>query len=84
METEFGAGHSRHMQLCYDVRHFVITTLGCLELIEEQSSDKSTAEKGLKTALKSTRVAAQKVEELYQEICKAEDTLRALRDQSSP
>jgi hypothetical protein len=71
------------MQLCYDLRHYVITTLGCLELIEEQNSDKNSAEKALKTALKNTQAAAQTVEELYQEICRAEKTLRTLSDQSS-
>jgi hypothetical protein len=70
--NEFGSDWSRQKLLCYDVRAAVITTLGYLELIEEEKANESAVKKALKGALKNTRAAAQKVEELFQEICKAE------------
>ena len=72
--NEFGFDWPRQKLLCYDVRHFVITTLGYLEVVEEEKADEGTAKKALEGALKNTRAAAQKIEELFQEICKTEKT----------
>lgn len=68
----FGSDWSRQKLLCYDVRAAVISTLGYLELVEESRSEESAPEKAIQGALKNTRLAAHKVEELFQELCKFE------------
>ena len=74
--NEFGSDWPRQKLLCYDVRYFVITTLEYLEPLEEEKADEGNARKAFQGALKNTRAAAQKVEELFQEICKTEKSQR--------
>lgn len=69
---ELGSDWSRQKLLCYEVRAAVISTLSHLELIEERSTKEPTAGKALKGAMKHTRLAAQKVEELFRQICETE------------
>lgn len=63
--TEFISEWSRQKLLCYDVRAAVVTALGYLELMQQKNNITRT---NLKIALKNTRVAAKKVDELFQEI----------------
>lgn len=61
--TEFISDWSRQKLLCYDVRAAVVTALGYLELMRENNTITRT---NLKIALKNTRTAAKKADELFQ------------------
>jgi hypothetical protein len=54
------------------MRAAVIATICYLELLEGEETDNSAKETALQGALKNTRAAASKADELFQEICKAE------------
>jgi len=69
---EFGPDWPRQKLLCYDLRAAIITTLGWLELITDHKHESTEFEKALNLALKNTQLAARNVEELFQEICKAD------------
>jgi hypothetical protein len=69
---EFGSDWPSQKLLCYDLRAAVVNTLSCLELIANHKHENTEVEKALNLALKNTQFAAQKVEELFREICEAD------------
>jgi hypothetical protein len=71
MSKPFGYGWSQEKLLCYGVRSAIISTLGCLELLQESKLSPRDA-KLAETMLKNTKLAAEQVEELFQTICKKE------------
>ncbi len=70
---EFASDWSRQKLLCYDVRAALVSTLGYLELIEARTTEEITAQNAIQGALKNTRFAVEKVEELFREICATEN-----------
>jgi hypothetical protein len=68
---QFGDDWPREKLLCYDVRGYVMNTLGYIELLQESKLNPRDS-KFVKTNVKQMEVAAKQVEELFQIICKKE------------
>jgi hypothetical protein len=69
---DFGADWPRQKLLCYDVRCYVINTLGYLEMLQETKLNQSDSEKALQGAFRQTKAAVDAVEELFKVICEKE------------
>jgi hypothetical protein len=68
--------------MCYDIRCYVVNTLGCLELIQEKrsrSSNKTVVAKALGMAARQNKAAVETVEKLFQSLCSTEP-LRSVRN----
>jgi hypothetical protein len=71
---------SRQKLLCYDVRAAILTARGYLELLVQDNPGHGPAEKALQIALENARDAANKSEELFQEICQTGERGKADRN----
>jgi pyruvate, orthophosphate dikinase len=71
---KFGADWPRQGLLCYDVRCYVMNTLGCIELLQESKRNRRDS-KRLKQMFEYTESTAKQVEELFHIICEKEKAL---------
>ena len=63
--------HHNQVAMCYDVRVFVINTLGYLELVQQRRPASTLQKKAITGAIRNTKAAARTVETLYQSLCKS-------------
>ena len=70
-----------HLDMCYDIRAYVVSTLGCLELLQQKlsrSSNKTVVTKVLAMAARQNKAAVETVEKLFQSLSSTEP-LRSVR-----
>jgi len=74
------------LDMCYDIRCYVVSTLGCLELLQEKlsrSSNKTVVAKLLSIAGKQNKAAVETVEKLFQSLFSTEPLRRVRKARAS-